>query len=755
MTQRFLRLSAAVFLVSLLLVPPLSAQSGEPAYCDSVVVDRLDVLEDSIVERAAQDLVDFGTEIHVITLDGGGDLRGDVEELAQACSTWVDLDGGASSRLLVLSVDTVNRRTEILIGSEYNEELPTAVWDSIVSNDMNPRFADGDPTQAMVDGLAAFEERVTDPISAAEFAAAQEEQARINAIAAAEAAERRAELEVIDAANRAERNARFRQIGSFIAVFAAGLVAVYTAFIAVISRLRKRKENRTKIEAMNDLLSTARDRVFDLSEAVPAAVTVVGLYGPTASSEAREEAEQKAVLVDEKYGKFVADTQEIGDDVEALTIKASDELLGQQAAASENLIVQAEEVEDLVQWIDDFAETEKANQKESWAILNALELSVPKLVKRIKELRRNDYNTEVLAASAAEIADDLAGVEAGGDFLPSVSQSAITKLEERHDMLDAEVDTLIAHRTAVQAWMSSFRVSSGDRRMLADREADHIKLGTKFGASADQPGTILKAAARHLPHDGAVAQVRVMADDLEWGDAKARADMFDHDYELFHERVADYQTAVAELEDIASRLPNRVEELIADIEDSIVAVKRRELFLDIILNLEQHLSLANQTHAATQTSFPLWQELDADFDRLSASHTSDMAEWGQRVKAHLAAVVQAREDIQRLQRRASNVGLSLSLHSIPDDVRENELTTALAQLANERNRVVSAERAEEARRERERERQRQLERDRKRELQRQADAAAARRRRSSSSSGGGGRSFGGGGSSFGGGGKSW
>jgi uncharacterized membrane protein YgcG len=132
------------------------------AQCDSTILDQARVLNVAHVETAAQALNAAGADVRVWTFDRvmGGNL--DLMKALQqgVCRSWQASDGGMKNNLIVLMVAVKDRKVGLYYGDQWKPALD-AQWNArVVSDEMKPRFRDGDYTGGFVAGLGEIQKLI-------------------------------------------------------------------------------------------------------------------------------------------------------------------------------------------------------------------------------------------------------------------------------------------------------------------------------------------------------------------------------------------------------------------------------------------------------------------------------------------------------------------------------------------------------------------------------------------------------------------
>lgn len=136
--------------------PPAHAQSCESVRDESG--DRLDV--DRVDEAVAALEGRADAVVYVYESVPGGDIEAAADELIATC--FSDGPQGRQSDLVLIAVSLGDRLTTIQYGALHNVELGDAAT-RIQEGVINPRLADGDVTGAMVAGLEAIGDLLTEP----------------------------------------------------------------------------------------------------------------------------------------------------------------------------------------------------------------------------------------------------------------------------------------------------------------------------------------------------------------------------------------------------------------------------------------------------------------------------------------------------------------------------------------------------------------------------------------------------------------
>ncbi len=149
----------------------VSAQGGFD--CDSPVVDdgaEIDV--DQVVEAINQTSND-GPIYIVRSFDTvpDGDLDGYIDELVAACFTASD--GEIVDETILLAVSRGDRLSLVEVGDTWGRPIPGSEQDRIRSEVMSPKFADGDFTGGLVDGIFAADQLLGDVVGGSSNANAE------------------------------------------------------------------------------------------------------------------------------------------------------------------------------------------------------------------------------------------------------------------------------------------------------------------------------------------------------------------------------------------------------------------------------------------------------------------------------------------------------------------------------------------------------------------------------------------------------
>lgn len=173
-----IRKSWFVFLVAMLVFTGVAGQvpSALAQDCDQVVIDETGRLSQSDLAKvmtAAQDLTNKGADVRVRVVSGFHG-HGNIDQLEQAtiqgCSSLQAPDGGRKNNLVMVFVAPSQRKSGIFFGGQWTSRLKYRYMD-IQTDEMNPRFRDGDLAGGIVAGLNAIGEIIATPIAATPTAA--------------------------------------------------------------------------------------------------------------------------------------------------------------------------------------------------------------------------------------------------------------------------------------------------------------------------------------------------------------------------------------------------------------------------------------------------------------------------------------------------------------------------------------------------------------------------------------------------------
>ncbi len=144
------------------LLVPASARAQN---CDLTVVDEAGVFGSGAarVEAAAQELTAAGAEVRVRvirTFGSAGSLDRYEAAMEKSCLSWQAVDGGTKNNLIALFVAVGDRKTGLYYGSLWKRSLDTR-WTAIQTDEMNPRFRDGDFAGGITAGLKEITQVVT------------------------------------------------------------------------------------------------------------------------------------------------------------------------------------------------------------------------------------------------------------------------------------------------------------------------------------------------------------------------------------------------------------------------------------------------------------------------------------------------------------------------------------------------------------------------------------------------------------------
>ena len=157
-----------VLLAAGLRAPSLAAQAGQPADpgCDQTVLDVAGVLGagQAAVVAAAEALARRGAAVRVRVVAHVDQPSLDAYQttLESQCPSWRLADGSRADSLISVIVVVGDGKTGIYYGHRWDPFLDST-WLSVQSDEMNPRFAQGDFAGGLVAGLRALESALAQP----------------------------------------------------------------------------------------------------------------------------------------------------------------------------------------------------------------------------------------------------------------------------------------------------------------------------------------------------------------------------------------------------------------------------------------------------------------------------------------------------------------------------------------------------------------------------------------------------------------
>ncbi len=234
-------------ILGLLFLVPAAARAQN---CDATVVDEAGALGSGAarVEAAAQELTAAGAEVRVRvirTFGSAGSLDRYEAAMERSCLSWQAVDGGTKNNLVALFVAVGDRKTGLYYGSLWKRSLDTR-WTAIQTDEMNPRFRDGD----FAGGIAAGLKEITQVVTA-------------RAHTYTPPAEAPVPTTVVNT-KPADLTGLWIVLGSVV-----GLAAMVLLVVFAVRLKRARARRRAAQQKARQLKNACSAKVLELSEALP------------------------------------------------------------------------------------------------------------------------------------------------------------------------------------------------------------------------------------------------------------------------------------------------------------------------------------------------------------------------------------------------------------------------------------------------------------------------------------------------------
>ena len=710
--------------------PAVSSRTPAGSHCDQIVVDRQNLLNDEIVERAAQPLIDFGANPRVVTIDSdeGSDLRGTVIELARQCPTWVNIDGGAASRTVILAVDIPGRRTEILFGVEYDDEL--ADFETIMSDDMNPRFADGNFTDGMVDGLAAVHENITNPGAPVDLG---------SRLAGEEA--RAAQEEARQAQRTADLIAVVRSDMLHLGSLAATVLSVRYAAGRWISRRRERAEKQDRADLLRASFTDAQTSLFQFDQTRSTIASEVVMRIPSASTHERSSQAQKRLDRSQQqlaeYSEALLNQRTI---VEALSSGSSEEFISNAERLNSNLVSLQKSLEDDLGWLADFNDTERETQRQRRDDYKHVETRLDEISERLTDLAGDDnYDLNEHTERLHGLSELFDKAHTGNDFLSAETQSMIKKAREETDDLASDIEETITSRREVLRWLETFEPRTGYADLVEQRQRSHRELVAEFGPLVEPFERFLNTASERTVRSD--QRVRSFAEGKRWRRASLEIQFGDENTAAIPDLVAKYDDAATEYRQKAETAGPWADEIVAQATSGLEQASAVGLFeKETSKQLLSVIGDVGSTMADTlNVEYPDWEAVHKALRRNQKLADKTLSEWQEQVDHHRNLIAEYQSKAKELDRRKSTSGaFGATIPDIPTDARPEDIIWIESLIRDAETAIETQEREN--------------------RIEDSVSWSSSSSSSSSSSGGGsdwGGGGFGGGGGGFGGGGSDW